>query len=37
VLAGAVHNLVVSGPAWPRPTRAQLRRHVNAVVAALTP
>jgi hypothetical protein len=37
VLAGAVHNLVMSGPAWPRPTRAQLRRHIAAVVAALAP
>jgi AcrR family transcriptional regulator len=37
VLAGALHNLVMSGPTWPRPTRAQLRRHIAAVLAALAP
>ena len=37
MLAGAVHNLVMSGPAWPRPTRAQLHRHITAVAAAITP
>jgi hypothetical protein len=37
VLAGAVHNLVMFGPAWPRPSLMQLRRHIAADVAALAP
>ncbi len=37
LLAGAVHNLIVSGDAWPRPTRRQLRRRFEAVAAAIAP
>jgi len=35
LLAGAVHNLVMSGEAWPRPTRRQLERWLNAVADAI--
>lgn len=31
LLAGSVHNLVMSGPAYPRPSQADLRRHMSAV------
>ena len=37
LLAGAVHNLVVSGDAWPRPTRRQLERWLNAAADAIAP
>jgi len=37
LLAGAVHNLVVSGDAWPRPSRAQLRRWLDAIAATISP
>ncbi|HKA05322.1 MAG TPA: TetR/AcrR family transcriptional regulator [Acidimicrobiales bacterium] len=37
LLAGAVHNLVMSGEAWPRPTRRQLRRWLDAVANAIAP
>ena len=37
LLAGAIHNLIISGTAWPRPSRRQLRRHLDAVVAAIAP
>jgi AcrR family transcriptional regulator len=36
LLAGAVHNLVMSGEAWPRPTRRQLTRWLNAVADAIS-
>jgi hypothetical protein len=37
LLAGAVHNLVVSGPAYPRLSRRQLRQRLEAIVARLRP
>lgn len=37
LLAGAVHNLVVSGPAYPGPTRGQLRQHLAAIADRLRP
>jgi AcrR family transcriptional regulator len=37
LLAGAVHNLIMSGDVWPRPTRAQLKRTLAAVAAAISP
>lgn len=37
LLAGAVHNLVVAGAAWPQPTRHQLRQRLDAVAAAIAP
>ncbi|HZA75123.1 MAG TPA: TetR/AcrR family transcriptional regulator [Acidimicrobiales bacterium] len=37
LLAGAIHNLIVSGPGYPRPTKRQLRRVLTAVAARLTP
>jgi AcrR family transcriptional regulator len=37
LLAGAVHNLVVAGDAWPRPSRRQLRQKLDAVAAAIAP
>jgi AcrR family transcriptional regulator len=35
LLAGAIHNLVVSGPAYPRPSRRQLRQRLDAIAARL--
>jgi len=35
LLAGAIHNLVVSGPAYPRPSRPQLKRYLAAIAARL--
>lgn len=35
LVAGAIHNLVVAGAAWPRPTTAQLRRRMDAVAATI--
>lgn len=35
LLAGSVHNLVMSGPAYPRPSRADLRLHMSAVAALI--
>jgi AcrR family transcriptional regulator len=37
LLAGAVHNLIMSGEAWPRPTRRQLRQRLAGVAAAIAP
>jgi AcrR family transcriptional regulator len=37
LLAGAIHNLIMSGEAWPRPTRRQLQRRLAAVAAAIAP
>jgi AcrR family transcriptional regulator len=37
VLAGAIHNLVMSGDAWPQPTRRKLRRTLDAVATAIAP
>ena len=35
LLAAAIHNLVVSGPAYPRPSRRQLRQRLDAIAARL--
>ena len=35
-IGGALHNLVVSGGAWPRPTRRQLRRHLAAITTTIS-
>ena len=37
VLAGAIHNLIMSGEAWPQPTRRQLKRTLDAIAAAIAP
>jgi AcrR family transcriptional regulator len=37
LLAGAIHNLIVSGDAWPRPSRRQLKRTLDAVAVAIAP
>jgi AcrR family transcriptional regulator len=37
VLAGALHNLIVSGEGYPRPSSRQLRRYFAGVAARLTP
>ena len=37
LLGAAVHNLVVSGPAYPRPSRRQLAQHLDAIAAQLQP
>lgn len=35
LLAGAIHNLIMSGDAWPRPTRRQLKQRLDAIAAAI--
>jgi AcrR family transcriptional regulator len=35
LIAGALHNLVVSGEAWPRPDRPELERFLDATAAAI--
>ena len=37
LVAGALHNLLASGPAYPRPSRRELRRLLDAVAAGLAP
>jgi AcrR family transcriptional regulator len=37
LLAGAIHNLIVSGPGYPRPTTRQLRHILTAVADRLVP
>lgn len=37
LVAGAVHNLIVSGDAWPRPSRRRLARHLGAIARAISP
>jgi AcrR family transcriptional regulator len=34
-VVGAVHNLIVAGDAWNRPSRRKLRRHLNALTSLL--
>lgn len=34
-VSGAVHNLAVSGPAYPRPSRRQLQQHLTAIAERL--
>jgi AcrR family transcriptional regulator len=35
LLGGAVHNLIVSGETYPRPTKRQLQQHLTSVANAL--
>jgi AcrR family transcriptional regulator len=35
LIAGALHNLLIAGPAWPRPERRQLIRHLTAAAYAI--
>ncbi|MCD2442854.1 TetR/AcrR family transcriptional regulator [Agromyces sp. SYSU K20354] len=35
MIAGAIHNLLASGPGHPRPTRAQLSRYLSAVATTI--
>ncbi len=37
IITGAVHNLVMSGPAYPQPTRCQLKQHLTAIADRLHP
>jgi AcrR family transcriptional regulator len=37
LIAGALHNLVVSGEAWPRPSRADLAQRLDAVATSIAP
>jgi AcrR family transcriptional regulator len=37
LIAGAIHNLVVSGELYPRPTERQLRQILRSVAATLSP
>jgi hypothetical protein len=37
LLAGAIHNLIMSGDAWPRPPRRQLQHRLDAIAAAIAP
>lgn len=37
LIAGAIHNLLVSGDPYPRPTDRQLERMLKAVAAAIAP
>jgi hypothetical protein len=35
LLAGAIHNLIMSGEVWPRPTRRQLQQRLGGIAAAI--
>jgi hypothetical protein len=35
LLAGALHNLLIAGPAWPRPNQRELKRNLAGIAAAL--
>jgi AcrR family transcriptional regulator len=35
LIAGALHNLLIAGPAWPRPERRQLIRYLTAAAYAI--
>jgi AcrR family transcriptional regulator len=35
LIAGALHNLLIAGPAWPRPERRQLKRYLTAAAHAI--
>jgi AcrR family transcriptional regulator len=35
LIAGAIHNLLIAGPAWPRPERRQLKRYLTAAACAI--
>ena len=36
LLAGALHNLLIAGPAWPRPNRRELKGNLAGIAAAIT-
>jgi AcrR family transcriptional regulator len=35
LLAGALHNLLIAGPAWPRPNQRELKRNLAGIAAAM--
>jgi len=35
LLAGALHNLLIAGPAWPRPSQRELKRNLAGIAAAM--
>ena len=35
LLAGALHNLLIAGPVWPRPNQRELKRNLAGIAAAL--
>jgi AcrR family transcriptional regulator len=35
LLAGALHNLLIAGPAWPRPNQRGLKRNLGGIAAAM--
>jgi AcrR family transcriptional regulator len=35
LLAGALHNLLIAGPAWPRPNQWELKRNLAGIAAAM--
>ena len=35
LIAGALHNLLIAGPAWPHPERHQLKRYLTAAACAI--
>jgi AcrR family transcriptional regulator len=35
LIAGALHNLLIAGPAWPRPERRQLKHYLTAAASAI--
>jgi AcrR family transcriptional regulator len=35
LLAGALHNVLIAGPAWPRPDRRELKRNLAGIAAAI--
>jgi AcrR family transcriptional regulator len=37
VISGGIHNLVASGPGYPRPSRGELAHHLRAIAEQLAP
>ena len=35
LIAGALHNLLIAGPAWPRPNQRELKRNLAGIAAAM--
>jgi AcrR family transcriptional regulator len=35
LLAGALHNLLIAGPAWPRPNKRELNQNLAGIAAAI--
>jgi hypothetical protein len=35
LLAGALHNLLIAGPAWPRPNERELNQNLAGIAAAI--